>query len=268
MKCKKSPLVNYTIGVCDLALRARNIFMNLFEYCQILVINRKVVKIHLKGRRGNIRPFPTPGIVLNIYQFDSAASRRWRENPRKIYPGPMKFPKWQYLVLILLLAVLVRSPVLKSQFIYETYLGLEYLEKLPASEIFGIGRLTIPERKVDSAVPYGNFYFRPAIAVPMALGKWLGGYDPLALSMVGLAIHCINVALVCLLLTGSGWTAKRSLAATILFAVSPLNTLPIAFAGGYSFMLFAMFTMVSFIFFRRSLEGNRRCLDLFLSVGA
>ena len=118
----------------------------------------------------------------------------------------------------------------------------------------GIPSLFMQEDMLDES---HTGYYRPLVSVADALVYAAFGPSPAAFHAMGIAYHAAAVVLLYLLLLRLTASAEAAFAASLLFAVHPLNTESVAFISGKSNVLCAVFTLGSILAYMRYRDGQR-----------
>lgn len=134
-----------------------------------------------------------------------------------------------------LIAIAVHLPGLRNDFV--NWDDTAYLHNNP--------HMTEPDglRRIWTTAESPQYY--PLTFTSFWIEHKLWGFDPLAYHAVNVALHGVNAALVVLMLTALGMTAPAALVVALLFAVSPIQVMSVAWVAERKNVLSTVFGLVA-----------------------
>jgi hypothetical protein len=147
-----------------------------------------------------------------------------------------------------------------------------YLNSLDNGFVFDDGDIVLGDpnvRRFDLATLVTSSY-RPLRTITYAIDYAVWGLDPTGFRITNIAIHAVNCVLALVLarrLTGGARLA--ALAATLVFALHPVQVESVAYISGRRDVLFALFyiaAFLSYVRFREAAEPGRRMAWLAATV--
>ncbi len=106
-------------------------------------------------------------------------------------------------------------------------------------------------------------YYRPVINLSFLIDAQIGGKDASYYRFVNILLHAICSVLIFILLTKLDFSRNKSLIGAFIFAAHPLFVNAVVWIPGRNDIIFALFALLSLIFFDRTISG-RKTLDSFL----
>lgn len=100
-------------------------------------------------------------------------------------------------------------------------------------------------------------YYRPLVTASFAIDTQLGGKDPRAYHLTNVVLHALAAGTLFLLLQAFGHRGNVALFGALVFAAHPSLTETVAWIPGRTDSLMTVFALVSWLFFRRSMEPGR-----------
>ena len=155
-----------------------------------------------------------------------------------------------WLGLVCLLAILVYTPTIGHQFVYDDRVLIEQnpllkdirgLPRLFFTDLWsGVGAPSSKEAAADSDPATQRRRYRPMLMASYALNYAMGGLNPVGYHLVNVLFHAVASGLLYLVALELGWTPLGAFAASSLFALHPLHVEAVAWVAGRPEMMMAM----------------------------
>ncbi len=113
--------------------------------------------------------------------------------------------------------------------------------------------------------PYMGAYYRPAVLLSFFLDYRVWGLSAFGYHLTNLILHAINALLVFFFIGRLFRNPLWALVAGLLFAVHPLQTIPVNYIADRGNLLAALFSFLALILFDKAAENPRRPAVLFVT---
>ncbi len=177
------------------------------------------------------------------------AQRRRRRTPstRNRANQPLNLRGW-FTALLILVPLLLYLPTVGF-----SYVRADDVDLVVRNESF-IGNLSnVPAAfsrsyfEVEGDLTDLKTYYRPMVIVSFMIDAQLGGVAPAIYHATNVLLHMATVLLLCALLRSMGASHPAAFAASLLFAVHPLNVQTVGWIAGRNDSLLAVFALLSLL---------------------
>ncbi|MBI3780731.1 MAG: hypothetical protein HY278_06720, partial [candidate division NC10 bacterium] len=177
------------------------------------------------------------------------------------------FVSWRsaaYLVLALTIG-LAYGNSLKNSFVYDDH--LQIVQNPNIKSLSGLRTyFQAPHKVVGPYEDVENYPYRPVFWVSLALDYFIWGVRPFGYHLTNVALHMLNAFLVFTLLLASLQARVLSFVTALLWALHPVHTEVVNSPSTRVVLLYALFYLLSLIFFLRGTD-QARCNQLPWLVG-